>query len=131
MGRQSAFLCLLPPFTASFFLHISLHIPYLLFYWLALGCHQSCCYPLKCSQFFQKLILLLFLCRWTHPSPDVGDKLLIIVASYPRRLIFKFSYSFLFNHPVCSFWKHNCITFPVSWHILVFISKEVCRINCM
>jgi hypothetical protein len=53
------------------------------------------------------------------------------VASYLRRITFKFHYSFLFNHPTCNSWKHNCMIFPVSWDLFVCISKEVCRINSM
>ena len=36
------------------------------------------------------------------PSSRCCNKLLITVALYPRRLVFKFSYSFLFNHSTCS-----------------------------
>ena len=68
---------------------------------------------------------------WTHQAPDIGNKLLIIVASYARRLICNFSYSFLLNHRACSSWKHNSMILPVRWNVFVCINKEVCRINSM
>jgi len=130
-GKRVCFF-LFAPSSHCFFLptHISAHpsTPLL----LACCCLSSNLLFLYTMQpVFQQVILLLFHYRWIHQALDFGNKLLIIVALYFRRIIFKFRYSFLFNHPACSSWKHNSMIFPVSWDLFDCISKEVCRINSM
>jgi hypothetical protein len=108
----------------------SLHMPPSISYLLSVGLlvtttkpALSLCTAAMCSS----NLLLFILLKMLQMSVTNYNQSDII----PQNAIFKFNYNFLFNHPNCSSWKHNCVTLPINWHIFVCTDKEAYRMKYM